>query len=159
MTIIEMLWSHGLLIFYSGRVIHFQNKNWNYLHFQVSVSSHSLVVFVPVGLSSFLRHLLQDLLGIQVSSIAWFGQLTVVVQITDFFNLLGFAVSSVARPGQLIAGVQITDWGEKSVHWVVLSCDDIIEIKRTSDLNSNGQLPRPGDSRNPYTQQDLLKML
>ena len=32
-------------------------------------------------------------------------------------------------------------------------------IKRISDLNTNGQLSRLGDSRNLYTQQDLLKML
>ena len=35
-----------------------------------------LVVFVPVGLSSFLRHPRQVLLGVQVCSVARLGQLT-----------------------------------------------------------------------------------
>ena len=34
----------------------------------------SLVLFVPVDLSSFLRHLLQILLGVEVSSVARPGQ-------------------------------------------------------------------------------------
>ena len=46
-----------------------------------------LVVFVPVGLSSFLQHLQQVLLGVEVSSVVRPGQLTFVVQITDFFFL------------------------------------------------------------------------
>jgi hypothetical protein len=41
-----------------------------------------LVVFVPIDLSSFL-HLRHVLLGVEVSSIAWFEQLTIGVQITD----------------------------------------------------------------------------
>ena len=36
-----------------------------------------LVVFVPVGLSSFLRYLLQVFLGVQVPSVTRLGQLTV----------------------------------------------------------------------------------
>ena len=42
-----------------------------------------LLLFVPVGLSSSLRHLMQVLLGVEVSSVARPGQLTVGVQITD----------------------------------------------------------------------------
>ena len=60
-----------------------------------------LVVFIPIGLSYLLRHRRQILLGVKVPSVAW--------------------------PEQLTVGVQITDWGEISLHWVVFSCDDIIE--------------------------------
>ena len=42
-----------------------------------------LDMFVAVGLSSFLRHLRQVLLGVEVSSVARPGQLTVGVQVTD----------------------------------------------------------------------------
>jgi hypothetical protein len=124
-------------------------------------------VFVTVGLSSFL-HLWQGLLGIKVPS--------------------------VAQPEQLTVGVQIIDWGEKFVHWFILSCDDIIEqvfgggwfeeiqileaastkyllnevitrrndliyriLASVSNLNCNGQLPRPTDRRNFDTQQDQPK--
>ena len=100
------LWMYVCLVPYTtGGTPHslrfiYQNQNLNYLYFPFSPSSRSIVVFAPVGLSSFL-HLLQVLLGVEVSSVAWTGQLTVEVQITD--------------------------WGEEFVHWVVLSCDDIIE--------------------------------
>ena len=36
--------------------------------------------FFPVGLSSFLRHPRQVLLGVEISSVAWLGRLTVGVQ-------------------------------------------------------------------------------
>ena len=38
-------------------------KNLNFLYFQFSPSSHSIVIFIPVGLS-FLLHLLQVLLDV-----------------------------------------------------------------------------------------------
>ena len=41
-----------------------------------------LVMFVPVALSSFLRHFLQVLLGVEVCSVALPGHLTARVQIT-----------------------------------------------------------------------------
>ena len=69
--------------------------------FRFHSSLIKVVVFFLVGLSSFLLHPWQVLLGIEISA--------------------------VARLGLLIVGVQITDWREKSVHWAVLSCGDIIE--------------------------------
>ena len=45
-----------------------------------------IVVFVPVGLSSSLRHLWQVFVFVEVSSVTWLGQLTVGVKITDSFN-------------------------------------------------------------------------
>ena len=68
--------------------------------FRLHRRSIVLVLFIPLGLSSFLN-LWQVLLGVEVSS--------------------------VPQPCHLIAGVQIINWGEKYVHWVVLSCNDIIE--------------------------------
>ena len=43
-------------------------------------------VFFPVDLSSLMRHFEQVLKGVEVFSVSWFGQLTVGVQITDYFN-------------------------------------------------------------------------
>ena len=45
-----------------------------------------VVFFFPVSLSSFMRHCQQVLKGVKVSSVSWLGQLTVGVQITDYFN-------------------------------------------------------------------------
>ena len=42
-----------------------------------------LDAFVPLGFSSFLRHLRQVLLGVVIFSVARVGQLTVGVQISD----------------------------------------------------------------------------
>ena len=47
------------------------------LELPFSPSSHSIVVFFPIGLSSLLRHFQQVLLGVEVSSVSWLGQLTV----------------------------------------------------------------------------------
>jgi hypothetical protein len=62
------------------------NQNWNYLYFQVSPSSHYIAVFVSVGLSSFLGHILQVLLGVEGYTVARPGYLTVGAQITGSFN-------------------------------------------------------------------------
>ena len=50
-----------------------------------SPSSYLIVVSFPVGLSSLSRHFEQVLLGDEVSSVSWVGQLTVGVKITDYF--------------------------------------------------------------------------
>ena len=88
--------------------------------------SIQIVLFFPVGLSSFSWHFKQVLLGVEVSSVSWLGQLTFGVQITDYFNywvskfLLLLCLSCWSWSSNLW-------WGEKFVHWVVLSCDDLIE--------------------------------
>ena len=62
-----------------------------------------LVVFVPVGLLLFLRHLRQVMLGVEVSSVAQPGQLTIGVQISDWtptVNYPGQAVEETATPNK-----------------------------------------------------------
>jgi hypothetical protein len=50
-------------------------------------SSHSIVVFFfPAHLLSLSLHFQQVLLGVEVSSVSWLEQLTVGVEITDYFN-------------------------------------------------------------------------
>ena len=88
-----------------------------------------LVVFVPVGLSSFLRHLLHVLLGVEVSS--------------------------VARPGQFTVRIQVQRSTVQAMRQKKFKSPT---IKIISDLNFNGQLPKPDDRRNFDTQQDLQKM-
>ena len=43
-------------------------------------------VFFLVGILSLMQHSQQVLYGVEVSSVSWLGQLTVGVQITDYFN-------------------------------------------------------------------------
>ena len=49
-------------------------KNGITFIFRFRLRPNLIVVFVPLGLSSFLRHLLQALLGAEVSSVVWLGQ-------------------------------------------------------------------------------------
>ena len=64
-----------------------------------------LVVFVPVGLSSFIRRLLWVFLGVEVSSVARPGQLTVRFQITESFNCW------VSKKGQQ-ERTQLIEWDD-----------------------------------------------
>ena len=76
-----------------------------------------------VPLKSFIScrpFVVKVLLGVEVTSVSWLGQLTVWFQITDNFNCL---VSKFL----LLLGLGFWSWswnhwwGEKFVHWVVLS--------------------------------------
>ena len=72
-----------------------------------------------------MRHS-QQVLCVEVSSVSWLGQLTEGVQITDYFNCWGSKFLLLLGLGCL-SWISNHWWGEKFVHWVVLSCDDIID--------------------------------
>ena len=90
-------------------------------------SSHTTVVFLSCRPFVVNMTFSTGLVGVEVSSVSWLGQLTVGVQITDYCNCWFSKFLLLPGLGLWIVGVQITDWGKKFAHWVVLSCDDIIE--------------------------------
>jgi hypothetical protein len=52
-------------------------KTLNCLYFQFSLLPHSIIVFIPVGISLLLQYLLQVLLGLKVCTVArfWYYQI------------------------------------------------------------------------------------